>query len=219
MGTLKRKSFTLIELLIVIAILGILSAAILIAINPGKRTAQARDAQRKNDISAIANALVGYYTLFGAYPFETTCDTSRGSKQEAGNSDCSGRTGGSLSPGNDWDTPRIRDKLITEGFLKKMPVDPINNATYYYKYEPGAAVGNPGCASPTPCTLYWIGVRLEAPDNPADQGKVVFRCSDDPSLADGTGCKTVTRYTNDAFPNAGGTSEGLDNFDNDDVSY
>ena len=42
--------FTLIELLIVIAILGILAAAVLVAANPGKRTKQARDAARKNDI-------------------------------------------------------------------------------------------------------------------------------------------------------------------------
>ena len=72
-----RHGFTLIELLIVIAILGILAAAVLVAINPGKRTAQARDAQRKNDISAIANASIGYLVLAGSYPQENTCDSSR----------------------------------------------------------------------------------------------------------------------------------------------
>jgi len=70
-GLLRLKlqnSFTLIELLIVIAILGILAAAVLVTVNPSKRAAQARDAQRKNDISAIANALIGYYALIGVYP-------------------------------------------------------------------------------------------------------------------------------------------------------
>lgn len=68
----KKKffGFTLIELLIVIAILGILAAAVLVAINPGKRTRQAQDAKRKNDIGALATELQAYYTSPGAgsYP-------------------------------------------------------------------------------------------------------------------------------------------------------
>ena len=66
--TLKRKSFTLIELLIVIAILGILAAAVLVAINPGKRMGQARDAQRKNDLGQLKNALETYNVVYGSYP-------------------------------------------------------------------------------------------------------------------------------------------------------
>lgn len=64
------RGFTLIELLIVIAILGILSAAVLVAINPAKRQKQARDAQIKADIGSIATALQAYYTQpgEGAYP-------------------------------------------------------------------------------------------------------------------------------------------------------
>ncbi len=64
------RGFTLIELLVVIAILGILAAAVLVAINPGKRTRQAQDAKRKNDIGAIATEIQGYYTTpgNGTYP-------------------------------------------------------------------------------------------------------------------------------------------------------
>ena len=64
------RGFTLIELLIVIAILGILAAAVLVAINPGKRTRQAQDAKRKNDVGALATELQGFYTSPGAgsYP-------------------------------------------------------------------------------------------------------------------------------------------------------
>ncbi len=66
----KLKGFTLIELLVVIAILGILAAAVLVAINPGKRTRQAQDAKRKNDVGALATELQGYYTSPGGgiYP-------------------------------------------------------------------------------------------------------------------------------------------------------
>lgn len=74
------KGFTLIELLIVIAILGILAAAVLVAINPGKRTRQAQDAQRKNDIGSLATELQGFYTTpgQGCYPDTTGELTAQG---------------------------------------------------------------------------------------------------------------------------------------------
>lgn len=74
------RGFTLIELLIVIAILGILAAAVLVAINPGKRTRQAQDAQRKNDIGALATEITAYYTAPGAgtYPVSLEVLTTQG---------------------------------------------------------------------------------------------------------------------------------------------
>ncbi|MFA5158213.1 MAG: prepilin-type N-terminal cleavage/methylation domain-containing protein [Patescibacteria group bacterium] len=51
----SRKAFTLIELLIVIAIIGILSAVIYISLNSAKKKAQ--DAKVKNDIASISTAL------------------------------------------------------------------------------------------------------------------------------------------------------------------
>ena len=65
----KLPAFTLIELLIVIAIVGIMAAAILVAINPAKRSGQARDAIRKSDIAVLADAFQAYYvTHEGLYP-------------------------------------------------------------------------------------------------------------------------------------------------------
>jgi len=76
----KLRGFTLIELLIVIAILGILAAAVLVAINPGKRTRQAQDAQRKNDIGALATEVQAFYTAPGAgtYPASLEVLTEQG---------------------------------------------------------------------------------------------------------------------------------------------
>jgi len=68
------KGFTLIELLIVIAILGILAAAVLVAINPGKRTRQAQDAKRKNDVGALATEVQGYYTSPGQGTYPASLD-------------------------------------------------------------------------------------------------------------------------------------------------
>ncbi|MBI1863868.1 type II secretion system protein [Candidatus Woesebacteria bacterium] len=57
MNTKTNKGFTLIELLVVIGIIGILTAIVLIAVNPGRQFAQARDAQRRTDLLAITNAV------------------------------------------------------------------------------------------------------------------------------------------------------------------
>jgi len=53
--------FTLIELVVVIAILGVLAAVLVGIINPLKRTNQANDARVKNDIHLISNAMAAFY--------------------------------------------------------------------------------------------------------------------------------------------------------------
>ncbi len=58
-GFLKREQqgFTLIEILIVMGIMAVLATMVIIAINPARQFAQARNAQRVSNINTILNAV------------------------------------------------------------------------------------------------------------------------------------------------------------------
>ncbi|MDX9892847.1 MAG: prepilin-type N-terminal cleavage/methylation domain-containing protein [Patescibacteria group bacterium] len=56
----KKRGLTLIELLIVIAIIAILAAIIFVAVDPARRLAEARNAERWSSVNSILNAYLKY---------------------------------------------------------------------------------------------------------------------------------------------------------------
>jgi prepilin-type N-terminal cleavage/methylation domain-containing protein len=56
----NKKGFTLLEILLVIALIGVLIAIALVAINPNRQLAQARNLGRREDITNIYNAIEQY---------------------------------------------------------------------------------------------------------------------------------------------------------------
>lgn len=53
----NTKGFTLIEILVVIGLIAVLATVVLIAINPARQFAQARDSQRTSNVTSILNAI------------------------------------------------------------------------------------------------------------------------------------------------------------------
>ena len=70
-----RSGFTLLELLLTIAILAILAAVTLAAINPVRQMSEARDSQRKNDVAEIQKSIHEYFYDKGVYPFQVPDET------------------------------------------------------------------------------------------------------------------------------------------------
>jgi prepilin-type N-terminal cleavage/methylation domain-containing protein len=65
----KKSGFTLIELMITIAIIGMLSTLLIVAVNPSRQFAKARDTQRQTDLYAILSAIYQYSSEHsGAWP-------------------------------------------------------------------------------------------------------------------------------------------------------
>jgi prepilin-type N-terminal cleavage/methylation domain-containing protein len=56
----NSSGFTLLEILLVVALLGILAAIVIVAINPGRQVAQTNNAQRQADVNTILNGVYQY---------------------------------------------------------------------------------------------------------------------------------------------------------------
>jgi len=135
-----RKSFTLIELLIVVAIIGVLAGILFVSIGQ-EPLRKARDAKRLNDMKSIQSALILYLQQNGPWP--------------AGGEGADGCGGWDESAKNtfiDW--------LRAAGYFPSVPRDPRNNGNCttgfnyrFYVYDAGYA----GC-DPARGRFYVLGI-------------------------------------------------------------
>ncbi len=118
----QRKGFTLIEILIVVAIIAILASVVLVGLGPTQQSG--RDARRISDLREVQNALELFYNKCGFYPGTApsgVCATIAG------------------SPGTAWSgtTASLSATLMAAaiGINSPLPDDPSTNRTYAYGYN------------------------------------------------------------------------------------
>jgi prepilin-type N-terminal cleavage/methylation domain-containing protein len=102
--------FTLVELLVVVAIMGILMAAVVLAINPGEMMAKSRDSTRLSDMVSIRQA-IDFAVADGATLTATAA---------AGDS----TTGTRVTTGAGW------VNVDVSKYLSTLPIDPRNGSTF-----------------------------------------------------------------------------------------
>lgn len=119
-----KKGFTLVELLVVMAILSSLVALVA----GGFRSAQirGRDAQRKSDLKQIANAVELLFSDYNQYPEDSNGAVSA----------CPFDPSGSTSTVCTWGTGSLTDGKTV--YLKTLPKDPSSGLNYYYRTVPGS---------------------------------------------------------------------------------
>jgi prepilin-type N-terminal cleavage/methylation domain-containing protein len=113
---IKNKGFTLLEILLVTGIIGILTAIVIIAINPGRSLAKARDVQRKVGITEINKGLEQYYIDNNRYP--TSINGSIGSLQSICVTGASATSTGFECDG------MVDLSMLVPTYLPSIPADP-----------------------------------------------------------------------------------------------
>ncbi len=139
-----KKGFTLIELIIVIALIAILATTVILVINPVKLFQEARDSQRIADLGQMNSALSLALATGSSAPAAdvTKCYTHKAGVAAL----CNGRypTGyittvntSQLVDGTGW-VPVNLTGSASGSPLSAWPIDPSNTTTYFYSYATDA---------------------------------------------------------------------------------
>jgi len=129
-----KKGFTLIEILVVIAILSIIAVVVFVALNPAQRFSDARDSRRVNDVNSILTAVHecivdsggDMATCVGAFTSGNTYEVVTGATATGCDDVCTGATG---------DTSCLVLDTTLGSYLKSIPTDPSGVASGHTEYS------------------------------------------------------------------------------------
>jgi type II secretion system protein G len=106
-----RKGFTLIEILVVLAIIGLLASIVIVRANTTR--ARARDAERVSEIKSLQNALELYFTNNNGFPITSSAV---------------------ILDGQDGANNSVETDLISARTIPAIPSDPNNSGNFQYRY-------------------------------------------------------------------------------------
>lgn len=91
----QQKGFTLLEILLVVAAIGILAGIVILAINPNKQLGDTRNADRRADVNTLLEAVYQYAldnngSLPSTIPTSSTCNTATNEICANGAASCTG---------------------------------------------------------------------------------------------------------------------------------
>lgn len=147
-----RRGFTLVELLIVIALIGVLATALVATLNPIEQINKARDSRYKNDAAELLAAIERYYATQQFYPWSDAVwgdgvgapvdsDLGLTGKME-GVGVCGGTTGyNNVSSGcDDTDGELISTDELKSSFAKKSQfADDVTDLDAVYLFRPASS--------------------------------------------------------------------------------
>jgi len=124
--------FTLVELLVVIVIIGILAAVVFVALDPGRRFGESRDATRWSEVNSVLNGVLKYQVdNDGDLP--TDIDSASTTNQVLGTNGAgcdSGCTDGGATEG---DCADLTSELV-DTYLASIPQDPKTGSAGFTDY-------------------------------------------------------------------------------------
>jgi prepilin-type N-terminal cleavage/methylation domain-containing protein len=143
----SRTAFTLTELLVVIGILAILSAAAVVIVDPAEYFKQSRDSQRIADLKNIQSAVFKYKYSGDRIGSLGNTNTVYVSLVDIGSAQCVNLGLPSLSGGWQYHcltssanlqkvdgTGWLPVDLSTTGVMASLPLDPTSDSSYFYAY-------------------------------------------------------------------------------------